>query len=637
MPLNGLKLDMTRFVESAHERKEAPSGLAIEWPVSYAMFDGVARGVLSESVVNNPEFQVLSEQRRDLYKQLSDILLKIEDGKFDINKALKLGKITADDISTLYKSLGSFIAGDANNSRLLLYLPFELFPSKNEEIDKAPDLVEDQKDFYCILRAAWEDLLYESDVRASFVDGDVLEPGMGEPVRVRKAAHLIPFLVPAGVLRIEDVNQILKQAIIDNDVELVVSIEEGLSALKNLDLEKESTTTSEAIDILYAKLVSVEKELSENTDYVKKISDKRLAWERKVRRDEILENAARDLSGLLLLKKFDLKEIDDLNISDTDKSKLRLKTLQFSVEQCYIHNEAINGDLLGSLEVLCKKIWQDGGDLLKDEVHCTLSRLNRLGLMIDVGKELGVEIYDLSSTRPVYFENMVRKEYAVLEELVEIIKNDPELSDSLFPFFACVGSKVKGIASINSDKDAVLFWRPGATLEKRISALKKIAEKCPKILEMDSMPEVWLEYVGDKFEFRKGTESYPNNVSPQQIHFIMNGLLVGDKEEIKVVMSDLVEGYLDLRRLGKEKDGARQFLLRRLEMDNLMYRLMHKGFKRSYVQKNNKSLMKEIDYKSDFYEPSYRGIASLIFVSRVLLPDLKLKKAPIEIGAEVMT
>jgi hypothetical protein len=57
---------------------------------------------------------------------------------------------------------------------------------------------------------------------------------------------------------------------------------------------------------------------------------------------------------------------------------------------------------------------------------------------------------------------------------------------------------------------------------------------------------------------------------------------------------------------------------------------MHKGFRRSYPQTNDKRKMVEIDFASDFFEPEYRQIATLLYVSRVFLPDLNLgiKKRP---------
>src|SRR3989338_10436077 len=97
------------------------------------------------------------------------------------------------DLTELHTELSNFLL-DEENIRIILYLPFNLLPSPGTT-------------FADIYLKSWKKLLTanENDLRTNFVDGDVLEPELGENPRVRKAAHLIPELVKNGLVTISEV------------------------------------------------------------------------------------------------------------------------------------------------------------------------------------------------------------------------------------------------------------------------------------------------------------------------------------------------------------------------------------------------------------------------------------------------
>lgn len=112
---------------------------------------------------------------------------------------LALGATTTAEKERFYEATCELL-DNPEQERIALFLPFESFPAPDEESYEA-------KRFRASYLSAWENLLQVQDVRASFVDGDVLEVEArpGDPERVIKAAHLAPWLVQSGMLKSRDV------------------------------------------------------------------------------------------------------------------------------------------------------------------------------------------------------------------------------------------------------------------------------------------------------------------------------------------------------------------------------------------------------------------------------------------------
>jgi hypothetical protein len=125
----------------------------------------------------------------------------------------------------LYKSLTNFLESDSHNSRLILYLPFELIPSKENE-------------FAEVYLRHWHKMLTINDVRANFMDGDVLEMELRDkPLeRVTKAAHLLPKLVEKNLLSITDVINLIEN---NRGSTLGKSMVDTLPVLVDMDLLSE--------------------------------------------------------------------------------------------------------------------------------------------------------------------------------------------------------------------------------------------------------------------------------------------------------------------------------------------------------------------------------------------------------------
>lgn len=158
-----------------------------------------AKDIWPKEIAEDKTFLEQVESRRELNRRLDTVLSALPHPDVTLEQAISTGKLKEDQVADLYESLSGLLASDSEYQRVLLYLPFEFLPSvgwkpTSDRFKKAAE------DFRTAYMSAWENLLVIHDVRANFVDGDVLEVEKreGDLPRVVKAAHLIPKLVEAG-------------------------------------------------------------------------------------------------------------------------------------------------------------------------------------------------------------------------------------------------------------------------------------------------------------------------------------------------------------------------------------------------------------------------------------------------------
>lgn len=443
----------------------------------------------------------------------------------------------------LHEKISHFFETDENNIRLLLYLPFHLLPTGDSEF---------AKDF----KNAWIKLLDESDVAANFTDGDCLEPGMGDPPRVRKAAHLIPQLRERGIITNEDVHAVLDKARTQGDQELVDSIMEGLG--------------------ITAKRI-------EKTLPVGQVSAKRVKWLARVEREKLLDKEARERAS-----------------PNHPNPIVALRSVEYAADA---------DDYLR----LAEKFWQTGSDEIQNEIVGGLCRLvNGRVFPKEVLHRFNVQLPDFTAPFPFPIEDMITKDYRFLAEAAKKISSHPVLSKYIYPFFVIIGSRQKGYAEVNADKDAAMFFKPDTPKKMREKLFALLRQDVPELANLDNMPEFWLDENEEGYTFKNFQDDWFTLAGPEQIHFLLHGIWLGQDDELVKVHQNILKRYLNLNRFGNQKEEVRTHLLRRLEMDALQYRLMHKGYRRFYPSIG----------ETTFFDPGYRRIASLIFLNRVFLPDL---------------
>lgn len=631
---------------------EPKTGLKVSGPAGLDLFrEGTGEiSDLPAELGENKKLKEMALQRRELYlltKRLFDLLNR--EG-VDINTAIKTGKVDKSEMTRLYDGLTQFLLAEPNNGRIILYLPKEILPNcnvdePNERLMMARDI------FKTAYGEAWKRLLDESDIRALFIDGDVLEPGMPKAQRVRKAGHLIPQILEKGIIKPQEIEKILETT---EDRELIQSVLEGVAVagpwkeieqwaqreeqnaavlraertyqnptemnLEKPEFGKELAWQEELRIYLEQKRKVLEEEYLPDSAKFKSMSAARVRWEVKVKWMAIIDNAATIVADKLAKGEIGEQEINDL----CKENGVALVGVKAIIKTGIDGGRAQAEKLLPILE----EQFRNGPMEVKNAILSGLSYWEKLGLINkDVLERLGITLPDLRAPFPVEREKLVKDCLGELAIAAEKIGGDPQLGEYFYPVVLAVGSKVKGIGDLDADTDGAIFVRPKADWGKREEMMEMLLNKVPELKNVDRVLEFWVSERDGNLGLKPIPEGSKSVVGAAEVHFIMNGIWIGKAGEYEKLYGDLIKGYTDLSRFEEQKDEVIMYLSRRLEMDVLQARLMHKGFRKFYppnkdLGANNSDL---IDWKSDFWDTGYRQAASLLFISRVFLPDLSLR------------
>lgn len=584
--------------------------------------------------------------RKDIANRLRGVFEKI--GEEGLGEAVQHGKIPESEANQLYRDLTDFISADPNNIRLILYLPFQILPDLNQT-----EAVQAQE-FAKVLHDGWFRLLFQSEMRASFNDGDDLEPGLGQPARTRKAAHLLPEFLSRGLVSETEVLDILEAT---EEEELMVALTEGIVVAndknffsnKSMEMIKKISEHKPAIAFILEETVVPEPELSEpenlnevlarhrgdidkinvklnpNSPYVKQVSEKRIKWQKWLFRDEAMNHAALLIANGLAQEKISQSELEKI----PDKI-LVIRSLKKTGEILVKAGGKTAKDFAEKSINIIEDIWSRGVNEEKEEIINCVSVWQKLSILPSgFAEKLGIEIPDLSNPFPINLENFARNDGRFVTEIARKIENSPELSKYFYPFLLVFGSKIKGYATHNGDFDFAVFIKPETPWEKRKEILSLLGKKIPEITRIDRLLEYCVNDNDEKLGLKPIPKDAPNVViGAEQIHFLFGGVWMGFGQELTRFRQDLTDKYLNLERFGDQKDLVRTKLLLMLELDVLQFRIMHKGYRKLYPSKKEEGTIHSdlIDWKSDFWDPGYRQIASLIFLSKVFLPDLTSTK-----------
>jgi len=517
-----------------------------------------------------------ARERRNLYKNFEQIFCHIPDVNMDFEKALEDKLVDSHELAIIYNNLSNFIKADSNNARIILYLPSQFLPNLNSNKHKSNELIDTQNKFAASYKDAWIRLLFESEVRAIFVDGDVLEPGMGAAGRVRKAAHLLPDILQKNLISLKEVENI--REIASQDQELFQSINEGLGIGKK----------------------------PSSPDNHKNISPKRKQWLEQVKQEQLIDQQSDILALKLLTRQTDTKEIDNV-IGITSIFKTKRPTEEY-------------------LKII-EKNWENATDEIKD---CIISGLNHWAKLNIVSKDylesLDIRDINLSSPFPVNLDKLTKEDFKDFVLAAEKIKNNPKLSEYIYPLFLAFGSRVKGYATSTADHDAAIFFKPNTPFSKREEILTLLKQEAPELNDVDKILEFWLSQKDGKLEFKPVPENSETIIGTSQIHIFLGGIWIGDKNEYQKIYNDITQTYRDLSHFGDKQEEVRFQFLRQLELDVLQCRLMHKGYRRFYPSRKDEGPANAhlIDWNSDYWDSGYRRVATQLFLSRVFLPKTSI-------------
>lgn len=618
--LKQYQFDRKKHELSNHE-EEVRDKTLIALPLGVELFSaGVdAASTLPPEIMNDPRYQEQVARRRSLYTTVTHVFDAIPDQTMDINQAVGEGLVDATTTARLWDSVTDFLDQDENNARLLLYFPFEILPNMHGGISVSEDMRSSGQRLSESCRVGWIRILHETEPRANFVDGDILEPGLGEPERVSKAGHLTPELVARDIIDGGDVLTLLE---IISDTTLLRSLAEGAVVAHERGLLDRSTWTK-AEDLIVAKLGGLPSDTTKNKDYndpnSPRISPARVAWLRKVSKEAQEEKAADQQAQEIVTA---VRRGDQIA-----QRELEMKTLK----AVFKAGKLLQNDDLGEARefsssslALIQEAWESDDASVKNAVVGGLHHWVRQGVVDEnFLQHFGISLTDLSAPSQLTEED-IREKFQDFTHAAQTINAHPFLSQTLYPGFLVFGSRVKGYAGIDADLDAAIFMRPEANLADRQQMLEVLRSDVPELASIDKPVEYWTEREAGKMRLKtvkKGTRIFGGE---EQIHFLLGGAWIGAGEELLEVRNDLLRRYVDLSRLGADKDFIRQRLLGQLELDMLQYRLVHKGYRKFYPTVARERTPKDelIDAESDFWDPGYRRVATKLFVSRVFLPDL---------------
>ncbi len=227
---------------------------------------------------SQPELVEQVTERTNSANSIISVLDRIQDPRTTIAAAERRGDITGYDTKGFYSALSSLLS-DPEYYRLALYLPFEVFPKCSD-------------DFRAAYLNAWRNLLHTHDMRAIYVDGDIpeLSARAGDPPRVAKAMHLLPWLIQAGIVTFDEVRQMVEDS---DDLVLKHSFTDVLPVLDAFGI----LTNEQSVDLAFYAA-----ELPDLPEVAAPlyVSEKRQKWLETKDAEAALAEADRPLAGIPL-------------------------------------------------------------------------------------------------------------------------------------------------------------------------------------------------------------------------------------------------------------------------------------------------------------------------------------------------
>jgi len=641
------------YSESFENKKESVKDIQIEVPAVETLLDPAkAIETWPESITTNEAFLEQTAERRELKEILDDVFKCLPQPDMSFEDAVSQRFITEEQVKKVYSSLSRLFDSGQGYERMALYLPFELLPGKDwnpatEELQQASSRF---KNSYM---DAWKTLLSQHDVRANFVDGDVLEPEhrKSDLPRVVKAAHLIPKLVEKGFIRVEDVivlmeeskDQVLKESIADAlavlaDLGLITEKEfknmseskdrlvRGMAKIISSDIQKEdhqtettpkSVTFSNVQGILHERLSDTE------TDDYKNATEKRKQWLKQKIKQEIIESLGDEISLAIVNGNFSTVEEESFLSQTADPA-----SQQALVEGIRKAVETGGPKFYTQYKKALLTILQSGNYENQEAVSKTLRRLNQLGIVKKSElAELNIVVPELAGTFSKNLE-LIKEKTRDIQKVITDIESNPELSRLIYPVALLFGSHIKGYGEPNADIDLAVFIKPETPFDNRekIQSLLRQAIGNEKLGK--EIVEFWLETKDDKLNVRDFPKSDPKLGESFWTHVLFGAVWEGNKDVMRELKEKLLVPYMHDSDKKINGQDARALFLGEIERDALQYRLMHKGYARFFPSYGGiiTPHSDSIDSNSMFWDSGYRQLATRLFANRVFIPKIPSSK-----------
>ena len=580
-------------------------GIAATLPIVDLLLQKERRNYLiPKEIRTNKNVEKQSAFRLRLIKLLNDIFeLLPKQNTMSIPQFATEGKIDISKVIALYKELYKFLNSDSHNKRLILYLPFELLPestwnSPSGILNRVVNLFVES--YLC----NWKMMLEVYDIRANFVDGDILEEehSAGLSPRVSKSAHLIPVLVQKGLLSVRKVFYLMERS---NNYILRNSIADAINVLSDMNLLSQNNfkEMSESGDSLLRNLVVtlknhqekiISRETAENFEQlISKIGEQwnqnendskmdkpgklpsRIKWEVQRNREVLINQCADEVLEFLVKNTL---EVDKIIWMITVKSFVPYfviflvatrKFCEYLAESNLSRAKSIAERLLSRI----KPEYMNFDAEIQEYTEITLHHFHNRGIIdrktvVDFGISpncLGERI----TTDDISLIPDVEK----INRIVSLIVEKEEFSQFLYPIVILYGSKVKGYGSKFADSDIAFLIKPDISEEKMPMVHKLLSDILTQVDFVAKPLEFWLEKNGLDLRIRDFDSEDDLLGNSFLTHVLFQSLWIGPTKTIGDIFQKLTPRYLK----PNDSNNSRIIWLEELERNVLQYRLMHKG------------------------------------------------------------
>lgn len=436
--------------------------------------------VWPENIASNKEFLKQLEERKKLNEQLDGVLSCLPQPDMSLKEAISQGHLTETQVAELYTSLTQLLGRDSDYKRIALYIPFEFLPN-TEWKPSSKGLTDAAEQFRTAYMESWNSLLSVHDVRANFVNGDVLEveSRKGDLPRVVKAAHLIPKLVENGMITTEDViqmieknrDQTLKHSIADTlpvltdlgfikDAELDRMEKSGDSVLRNtaILMASESMAKAEAtepeeitLSYLHERLQSEFGQI--DSEKYEDVTKKREVWLKSDKKEKAIESTGNNINSAIAEKTFTNESATQFITPEADVScqQALIDGIRKAIESTAQSDAGQAQELYASYQDTLLSLWKSDRPEIREGLSKTFCRLHGLGIVDDQQlRTLGMTIPELAGPLSKNLES-ISEEMSDIKKMTAAIESDPALSQSIYPAVLVFGSRLKGYGTESAD------------------------------------------------------------------------------------------------------------------------------------------------------------------------------------------
>ncbi len=614
--------------------------------------------IWTKSITASKVFRKQIEKRRKLLDRLNYVIKCLPRPDMSLETAIKNGHLNEMQVAKLYISLSDLLEFDHEYRRLILYLPFEFLPSRTwhpseEALRQASDR------FKQIYMRVWKDLLWVQDVRANFVDGDVLEveQRVGDLPRVVKAAHLIPKLVEKGLMEVKDIvalmeesrDQILRESIaatfpVLSDLGLITEKEfelmensndyyiSSIARIIQLNTFGENVIKSKK-ELRPITLSSIQENLSGkfskiDAEEYEGITQRRKDWLIESKKQKIIKSLAEEISSGIIEHKIPHEQIIELLCQETDNAIIQtvIEGVRRAIEFTTLTNPDEALSIYKQYQNSLLKLWENDNTQINEALSKTFRRLFYLRIINKKQLEkLDIVLPELVMPFSTNLKQ-IPKELIDIDKITKLIKSDPELSRLIYPIVLIYGSRLKGYGKQYSDVDVGIFIRPETSFGDRAKIQRLLGNIFSQKIVKDGIIEFWLEETEEIFQVRNLAKIDSAVAESHWTHYLFASAWIGDEKKICELLEKLLVPYMfDTSKIIQGLN-TRKTYLEVLETSLLQYRLMHNGYERFFPQFGGINTLhaKKIDGESMFWDSGYRQLATKLFVGKVFLPRIPI-------------